>query len=974
LSYLLVPFQGYAALKGFTEKEEGPWFRTPKTGRITDIFTPGRFARFISGLFGRPAAGKLSNTASYDGFNPYLALNTSNNHFNHFRLRKKVIKGFAETIIVFLLLISMTISYLAQTITLTKQERLNGSRQVFGIGPGVKQAHAQTPGGIQLNQYGPKTNPADFYLENPSNPGVYDTPYIFRQVDVNHYQVDMKSKNGIMRYDFDQNGIHLSENKGAGFVELISGSWFRFQYFQAGAWQNATYNLSTLQMGKNEPGDGTITVWIQANFNEAPAAYGRMEMKLGFNGSQEHFRKITVYQPDIWSGALLRRTYWDVSVSQDLANAIAATTNDYLENGLRPKIIRLADAFFNWQEITDFDPRIALDKENRRARIWFYENGLTGDLVIDPTMSTTVSDTTITITGNRYKAVVDNDGAEGIIEYYNPANGAQNWIDRSGNGDNNWFDNVVYDPNATQRLYSGLDAGTRGTDWDVELLEVNDTRVVIRRWGSWDYFTDMGDWRSEDYFVFYPEYFLFTWKVWRNSGTTRIARWELRASSPNVSGTKQYSVTGGTWTNSPTNSFVDLNRQDTYSNYRDDSTSPTIHFGLVHKDNVGGPQVDNHAGSYYGRWPWLQTLSSPFQPGTGETNAWALMVIDDADQSSELAGVNSDYSNPDDLTDGLVTGSGWFDADENTVSSTDFYNQSELTYNLDASSSNVEFDLDGGTNTRYQPVFKIRAYRDEAEPSSVTVEGTAKSSGTDYNTDIANFSEAWAYDGDGTCGTGGYKRLANGGDTGDAAEYLNDDTLDFDFGEATCTIGDNVTATDYFYIGSHDQFTGVNLDLATVGVGDASITWEYCSANTDVMTACDTWSTLTMTDTDTNAQHLRSSGNFYFTDPASWVKSNVNSGRSLWWIRGSVSSGSYATYPVENTIRTDILIFQYFTNISSDDQTFIITPEGITIWLGVLAMGFPFLIKRISQDRKKKRLLKKRFPESKMREVRKRGP
>jgi glycosyltransferase involved in cell wall biosynthesis len=36
LSFALVPFQGWAALKGLFEKDEGPWFRTPKTGRITD--------------------------------------------------------------------------------------------------------------------------------------------------------------------------------------------------------------------------------------------------------------------------------------------------------------------------------------------------------------------------------------------------------------------------------------------------------------------------------------------------------------------------------------------------------------------------------------------------------------------------------------------------------------------------------------------------------------------------------------------------------------------------------------------------------------------------------------------------------------------------------------------------------------------------------------------------------------------------
>ncbi|MFI5168537.1 MAG: glycosyltransferase family 2 protein, partial [Thermoanaerobaculales bacterium] len=36
LSFALVPFQGWAAAKGLFSKDEGPWFRTPKTGRITD--------------------------------------------------------------------------------------------------------------------------------------------------------------------------------------------------------------------------------------------------------------------------------------------------------------------------------------------------------------------------------------------------------------------------------------------------------------------------------------------------------------------------------------------------------------------------------------------------------------------------------------------------------------------------------------------------------------------------------------------------------------------------------------------------------------------------------------------------------------------------------------------------------------------------------------------------------------------------
>jgi hypothetical protein len=53
VSYLLVPFQAYAALKGLFEKEEGPWFRTPKTGKITDpVKHLRRLYRLRKWLFG----------------------------------------------------------------------------------------------------------------------------------------------------------------------------------------------------------------------------------------------------------------------------------------------------------------------------------------------------------------------------------------------------------------------------------------------------------------------------------------------------------------------------------------------------------------------------------------------------------------------------------------------------------------------------------------------------------------------------------------------------------------------------------------------------------------------------------------------------------------------------------------------------------------------------------------------------------
>ncbi|QQS39292.1 glycosyltransferase [Candidatus Woesebacteria bacterium] len=82
LSYIVVPFQAYASLKGFLEKEEGGWFRTPKTGRITDVIARGRFYRFISGIL----PGK-ENVSSLD--TNYLSMVTANNIFNTFSIKRK---------------------------------------------------------------------------------------------------------------------------------------------------------------------------------------------------------------------------------------------------------------------------------------------------------------------------------------------------------------------------------------------------------------------------------------------------------------------------------------------------------------------------------------------------------------------------------------------------------------------------------------------------------------------------------------------------------------------------------------------------------------------------------------------------------------------------------------------------------------------------------------------------------------------
>lgn len=108
LSYVVAPFQGYAAVKGFLEQSEGPWFRTPKTGRITDTFIPGHFYRYLKNFFGKgEPAGSPAMSSSY---NPYLALATSNNRFNAFSIMPKRSK-LPRILIAILLIITTSLVY-----------------------------------------------------------------------------------------------------------------------------------------------------------------------------------------------------------------------------------------------------------------------------------------------------------------------------------------------------------------------------------------------------------------------------------------------------------------------------------------------------------------------------------------------------------------------------------------------------------------------------------------------------------------------------------------------------------------------------------------------------------------------------------------------------------------------------------------------------------------------------------------------
>jgi len=138
LSYILVPFQAYASVKGFIEKEEGPWFRTPKTGKITDIFTRGKFYRWLTGIIPgrRPAAAPAAVSASISSLisaNPYVALATANSQFNNFSIKPKRLRWVSKAALVILLILSSTL------LSLTR-----GVPEVFATNPATTQYMTKT--------------------------------------------------------------------------------------------------------------------------------------------------------------------------------------------------------------------------------------------------------------------------------------------------------------------------------------------------------------------------------------------------------------------------------------------------------------------------------------------------------------------------------------------------------------------------------------------------------------------------------------------------------------------------------------------------------------------------------------------------------------------------------------------------------------------------------------------------------------
>ncbi|OGM14939.1 hypothetical protein A2W15_00450 [Candidatus Woesebacteria bacterium RBG_16_41_13] len=179
------------------------------------------------------------------------------------------------------------------------------------------------------------------------------------------------------------------------------------------------------------------------------------------------------------------------------------------------------------------------------------------------------------------------------------------------------------------------------------------------------------------------------------------------------------------------------------------------------------------------------------------------------------------------------------------------------------------------------------------------------------------------YDFNGSGGTATLAKLAEGGDTADADEYLFDSTNDYTFSFAE---KDSSERGEYLYFGSDAQYSGTNIDLATLGAGsNLDLNWEYWNGTG--------WGDLESVSGFTDGtSNLTADGAVYWSAiPTNWRQYSVNGSPDLYYTRASLDydvslTREYTTSPIEDTIKTDILLLQYLSNISANDQTLVV-PE-----------------------------------------------
>ena len=153
--------------------------------------------------------------------------------------------------------------------------------------------------------------------------------------------------------------------------------------------------------------------------------------------------------------------------------------------------------------------------------------------------------------------------------------------------------------------------------------------------------------------------------------------------------------------------------------------------------------------------------------------------------------------------------------------------------------------------------------------------------------------------------------IAHGGLTSDTNEYLASSAQNYTF---KFNAVDGNSRGRYLYFGTDSQFHGLNVALATRGVGTATLVWEYWDGTQ--------WAGLAGFGFTDETMDFTADGTIYWTDPTGWATYSVNGSPDLYYVRVYATAVAYSTLPIEGLIKTDILLFQYCGDVTANAQRF----------------------------------------------------
>jgi hypothetical protein len=176
-------------------------------------------------------------------------------------------------------------------------------------------------------------------------------------------------------------------------------------------------------------------------------------------------------------------------------------------------------------------------------------------------------------------------------------------------------------------------------------------------------------------------------------------------------------------------------------------------------------------------------------------------------------------------------------------------------------------------------------------------------------------------------GDGRPAALAEGGLAGSPNEYLASGNASQNYTLSFAGV-DTSRRGAYLYMGAESKFRGLNFVLATAGSGvvATALDWQYWDGTQWASLRTGGVPSFGFTD-NTNSLTVGRASVFWTSDPTGWATYSVDGGPDLYFVRLRLQNGlAYTpTAPVEGLITTDILLMQYYGDITAN-QSFDVGP------------------------------------------------